>query len=67
MNKLIDLLDSLPPFDPIAENRMVDPVVPFLHSQADSFERWALLRNYELGRPPLSSDELHQLRAMWRR
>ena len=32
----------------------------------DSFERWVSRRNYELGRPPLSSDEIAILRRRWR-
>lgn len=65
MSKVIDLADKFPPLDPLGENRMADPLVPFLHSYTDSFERWVLLRSYELGRPPLSPDELRELRREW--
>jgi hypothetical protein len=44
---------------------MADHVVPILFLHADSFERWVLQRNYELKRPPLSSDELQELRKAW--
>jgi hypothetical protein len=65
MSKVIDLADKLPPLDPFGENRMADHVAPFLHSHADSFERWILLRNYELKRPPLSPEDLRELRREW--
>lgn len=68
MSKIIDLIDKLPPFDALELNiATYDPPVPFLHSDADSFERWVSLRNYELGRPPLSSDELQALRENWQK
>lgn len=66
MSKPIDLADKLPPLpNPLEINRLIEPVAPFLHSHADSFERWVLKRNYELGRPPLSSEELEAMRRAW--
>ena len=65
MNKPLDLIDRLPPLDPLGTNVMADHVVPILFLHADSFERWVLQRNYELKRPPLSSDELQELRKAW--
>ncbi|WP_374543552.1 hypothetical protein [Sphingorhabdus sp.] len=67
MSKVFDLTDKLPPLDPLASNVMADHLQPFLNSDADSFERWVLQRNYELGRPPLSQGELHALRKAWGR
>lgn len=66
MSKVLDLIDKLAPLpSPLELNRMQDHVAPFLHSHADSFERWVLLRNYELQRPPLSQHELNKLRKAW--
>lgn len=65
-DKVIDLLDVLPSRpNPMELGKIVEPVAPFL--RGDSFEDWVSLRNYELGRPPLSSDEMQALRTSWRK
>jgi hypothetical protein len=68
MGKTINILDRLPPRPtPLEAGRIVEPVAPFLHSHVDSFEAWASRQIYEEGKPPLSPDELRQLRKNWRR
>jgi hypothetical protein len=49
------------------KGRIDEPIAPFLRSDVDSFEAWALRANYEAGNPPLSSDELSILRRAWQK
>jgi hypothetical protein len=68
MPEPIDLLDRLPPRpSPLEKGRIDEPIAPFLSSDVDSFEAWALRANYEAGNPPLSSDDLSVLRRAWQK